>query len=134
MPHATSSLYAGWGRRFAAWAIDLCIVGLLAALLAATLGAAAGRLAWLVGAGYFVILHRSRSGQTLGKKLTGIAVRNADSLGRIGLGRSLLRFGATALLWVLLVLPALLDGLSPLWNPKHQSWHDRIAGTVVVRL
>ena len=134
MQSAPPSLYAGWGRRVTAWLIDLCAVILLVWIASRLLGRIGAPLELPIFAGYFVVAHRARHGQTIGKKVTGIAVRDAESLGRISWGRSLLRFAATALFWLLLAFPAFLDGLSPLWHAKHQSWHDRMVGTVVIRV
>lgn len=37
-------------------------------------------------------------------------------------------------LWAVSPLPGVLDALSPLWNGRNQAWHDRLAGTIVVRV
>ena len=70
----------------------------------------------------------SLSGQTLGKLLTGGRV--IDPSGRaLGIRRAFLRLGGV----VLSTLP-LGAGFLGLWvDPERRGWHDRIAGTKVVR-
>lgn len=71
-------------------------------------------------------------GQTLGRMRMGIAVREADSAGRISYLRALARILAYQLLAVFLV-PLLVGVLSALRDPQRRTWHDRAAGTIVVR-
>jgi uncharacterized RDD family membrane protein YckC len=35
---------------------------------------------------------------------------------------------------IVAMVPFVVDALSPLWDKKHQSWHDKVVGTVVVDL
>ncbi|MBD0331014.1 MAG: RDD family protein [Thermoleophilia bacterium] len=43
--------------------------------------------------------------------------------------------GAAGLALVLLsAVPALADSLSPLWHDRRRAWHDRAAGSIVVRV
>ena len=69
-----------------------------------------------------------------------VAVRVSDglrnTLGRISFGRALARAYVTAVLWLFAwsTLPLILDSLWPLWDAKHQSWHDKVAASVVVRV
>jgi PASTA domain/RDD family len=53
-------------------------------------------------------------------------VRDRTSLGRIGYPRAFARWFVIALFWLVLLLPGLLDGLSPLWDAKRQAWHDKV--------
>lgn len=75
---------------------------------------------------------------TVGKHAVGLAVRRVDG-SRISFGRALLReVVARQLLFAaggafLGGLPLLVDLLFPLRDPKAQSLHDKIAGTIVVR-
>jgi uncharacterized RDD family membrane protein YckC len=68
------------------------------------------------------------TGRTLVMRVFGLRVVDADSLSRIGLRTALLRF--SALLVALLPLGA--GFVVAAKDPKHQGWHDRTAGTVVV--
>lgn len=82
---------------------------------------------FLVTVGYFVMLERSASGATLGKRLMGIRVvdRNGE---RIGFGRALGRFFAK----FLSSLPANLGYLLAAFTGRKQALHDFVAGTLVI--
>jgi uncharacterized RDD family membrane protein YckC len=129
--------YASWGRRVVAQIIDAVIViagfAILAVLVAAAGSAAIGIVAGIsFYIGYFVVGHGSRSGQTLGKKLLGIAVKGDIAFGRISYARA---FGRLLSLFVLGLIPLvnILNLLSPLWDSENQAWHDKLADTVVVK-
>jgi uncharacterized RDD family membrane protein YckC len=86
-------------------------------------------LARLFTLAYFVVFEGRPEGQTLGKKALGIrAVRqsNGAPLGYgLALGRSLAR-----------IVDGITLGLGLLWaawDSQHQTFHDKIAGTLVVR-
>jgi uncharacterized RDD family membrane protein YckC len=83
---------------------------------------------------YYACLNGSKRGQTVGKLALGIAVRDARTGGRIGFWRGLGRFLIEMVFMVLLYIPYVIDSLAPLWNPRRQSWHDRVAHTIVVDL
>jgi uncharacterized RDD family membrane protein YckC len=93
---------------------------------------------WLAGlAGpvtlaYFTFLHGSRRGQTLGDYALDIAVRNENG-GRATYGQAFARalvLFAFATFWF---AGGVLDFLWPLWDRRCQAWHDKIAGTIVVK-
>lgn len=85
----------------------------------------------------------TRSGATPGKKATGISVRLVDRPGALSLDsavkRQVIAFGAALLGMVpggvslLGTLVTLADVLLPLWDPKRQALHDKLARTQVVR-
>ena len=86
-------------------------------------------LAWFAALAYPVVLEGRPEGQTLGKKAVGIRVvrkANGAPLGYpLSSGRFIARFveGFTfglGLLWAA-------------WDPLHQTFHDKMAGTLVVR-
>ena len=156
METADPPSYAAWGRRLAAIAIDLILVSIapfvLAVVVFATAGAGgdddlyasldrfvvgvllAGVLSVVLSTLYFTMLV-ARTGQTVGKKLVGIAVRDArDVARRIGYGRALARWGVLVVLWLLYSIPGVIDALWPLWDKRKQSWHDKAARSVVVRV
>ena len=97
------------GTLFGAW------LGLIAAL-------------WLAHVVYHVVLWSWRGG-TLGQLALGIQVRRESDGRRIGIGTALLRYiGYLIASWVLYI------GL--IWaafDRRKQGWHDKIAGTVVIR-
>ncbi len=81
----------------------------------------------LVNLIYFTILHAA-TGQTLGKLLCGLKVVKLDE-GKLGYGQSFLRFSGY-------LFSALPLGLGFIWaalDPKKLTWHDRLAGTCVIR-
>lgn len=81
---------------------------------------------------YDTLMIGSRN-QTLGKMALGIAVVDADDGARIGYRRAFLRWATTSVFWALWVIPGVLDHLWPLRDGRRQSWHDKLARTVVVR-
>jgi uncharacterized RDD family membrane protein YckC len=73
-------------------------------------------------------------GQSWGKRLLGIHVLSSSGLMPIGGGMGILRYllfgvisGATC------YIGGVLDLLWPLWDPRHQSLHDKLVSSVVVR-
>jgi uncharacterized RDD family membrane protein YckC len=83
---------------------------------------------------YFGIMNGSARGQTLGKMALGIAVRDARTGQGIGFWRGVGRFLMTVVFELLLYVPYLIDSLSPLWDQRRQSWHDKVVHSVVVDL
>ena len=126
--------YAGFWRRFAAYAIDYVIVLVGTAVLgaAATIAGlvddgAGLSLAALIG--YFLYctsLESSAWQATVGKRALGLKVTNARGE-RIGFARAAARFAAK----VLSVLTLCLGYLLVLVTPRRQALHDLIAGTLV---
>lgn len=78
---------------------------------------------------YYVVLTGTR-GQTLGKMALGIKVvnRNGDVP---GLGYAALREVVGKFISFIALL---LGFLSIAWDPKKQGWHDKIAGTWVIKV
>lgn len=77
--------------------------------------------------GYLVAF--TAGGQTIGKMVTGIKVVSADPRGSLDLGQSLQR----TFMWSLMALPAGLGLFTALLSSERQGFHDRFAGTKVVR-
>jgi uncharacterized RDD family membrane protein YckC len=139
--------YASWGRRFAAYLADSAIVVLVAVIpiglivlvaenedtvaTAATIAAIA--FVVVFPAAYHTVLV-GRSGQTLGKRMLGIAVRDEDREEEpIGYGRAFGRWLLAYVLWSLCYVPGLVDSLRPLWDDRNQTWHDSATRSIVVR-
>ena len=130
---------AGIFPRFVALMTDYLIVGILADLLqmAHSLGTgqkeptieldAALGISLVLLLLYFT-LFLGDGGQTLGKRLLGVKVVRADGV-EIGYGRAFLRavgyWASSSVLG--------LGFLWALWDRRKQAWHDKIAGTVVIR-
>lgn len=139
----------GFGRRFLAYLIDAVlltivnnVVGLIVGL-AIGLGAvafdgdsdnasvaaqlAAGCLGLLINAAYFAGFWAT-TGQTLGKMALGIKVISVDG-SPVSWGKALLRYLGY-------IISSLILALGFIWvafDPQRQGWHDKIAGTYVVR-
>lgn len=81
---------------------------------------------------YYGIMNGSKRGQTLGKMALNIAVRDARSGGPIGFWRGVGRYAITVVFYVVLLIPYVIDNLSPLWDSRRQAWHDHVVHSVVV--
>lgn len=148
---------APWWKRFLAFLIDNMVIGVALFIVFAIIGAAAhnnnttttggstvsvGRV--LIGfAGLFIvisipymlyygIMNGSRRGQTLGKMALNISVRDARTGGSIGFWRGVGRYAITVVFYIVLLIPYIIDNLSPLWDTRRQAWHDKVVHSVVV--
>ena len=127
--------YAGFWRRFAAYAIDYVLIFLGSAALAIVasltglLPVGAPEFSTIVLAGYFLycsLLESSRWQATIGKRVVGIRVTSHRGE-RIGFGRAAVRFAAKLLSGLTLCLGYLLFFATK----RRQALHDLIAGTLV---
>ena len=131
---------ASWGERLAAFVVDELFVYIVAKLAVFALGlhhTFGARLLWFVIAvAYYAVLNGSAAGQTFGKRVFGIAVRDADEGGSIAPAGAALRYIIVGMYRIVLFFAAftVLDGLWPLWDKRRQALHDKIAGSVVVRV
>ena len=95
---------------------------------------AIGAAVLVVGALFVALIYlRSlgRSGQTWGRKIAGVRVVREESDAPLGFGKALLRQFIQGL------VSGTLFGLGylwMLWDDKKQCWHDKIAGTQVIRV
>ena len=127
-PGGASGPRANFGQRLVAYIVDgilLGIVYVIFLLISRPLGYAVGTLGSLA---YFTYFEGSPSGQTVGKKLMSIRVIDFSTGGAIGYGRAFVR-------WIGRILSGavcLLGYLWMLWDREKQTWHDKIATTVVV--
>jgi uncharacterized RDD family membrane protein YckC len=80
------------------------------------------------GIAYSVYFIGSGSGQTPGMHLLNIRAVDAVTGGRVDYGRAFIRY----LVGIVSQLPCYLGYFWMLWDPEKQTWHDKIAGTVVV--
>ena len=147
---------AGPGGRLGARIIDTVIMGVLVIILliagiASAIGLAGGEEESAAAVGAFVafaivavvigILYEvtmiATKGQTLGKMATRIKVVRADNGLEPGWGKAIGRWIIPAALgfipfvgWIL----SLLVYLSLLWDKVRQGWHDKAAGTLVIKV
>lgn len=156
----SESEYTGFFQRFLARFVDDFIVGIIAGIPAVIVGVVVGVTAYpaedeifrsqqeltsaqgdairvavvagvLVYALIAVLYHTigNGGGGTWGKGALGIRVRDADDDKTIGFWRALLRV-------VVSVVGAnffYIGWLWMIWDDKHQTWHDKAAGSIVVR-
>jgi uncharacterized RDD family membrane protein YckC len=122
---------AGFWRRFVAFFVDSMILLAGFLVLYAILDPAIAYVIYILATFiYFAAMEGGASGQTLGKKLLGIRVIDFRAGGPIGFGRGLLRQIGRILSGFVLYL----GYLWMLWDSEKQTWHDKIATTVVVPL
>ncbi|OGG02571.1 hypothetical protein A2Z33_02160 [Candidatus Gottesmanbacteria bacterium RBG_16_52_11] len=150
-PGVNQGDYAGFTPRFFASMIDGFIVAVIYGLVStipsfllsmvtgtsqdpglALVSAIAGMALWVLGmAGVYAywIYFTGKSGQTVGKKLLNIRVVDAATGRPPTYTHAFLREVIGKLLSSFL----LLGYLWMLWDQRKQTWHDKIAGTVVVK-
>jgi uncharacterized RDD family membrane protein YckC len=120
---------ASFGRRFVAVLVDsivyLVVYGIL--LVIFDEGIAYG-LSLLFGLLYVTYLEGGPRGQTLGKMALGIRVVDFNTGSAIGYGRGLIRYIGR----IISSIPLLLGYFWMLWDKEKQTWHDKLATTVVV--
>lgn len=120
---------ASFGIRFVAALIDTILLGIVGYILGLILGPALGTVVQLLlGLGYYAYLEGSPSGQTVGKKAMNIRVIDFSTGAPIGTTRGLIRYLGKLVSGI----PCLLGYFWMLWDPEKQTWHDKIATTVVV--
>jgi uncharacterized RDD family membrane protein YckC len=120
---------ATFGMRALAAAIDFVLLNIVGYLFYVAVGVVLGQLlGFVLGIGYFGYFEGSPSGQTIGKRLVQIRVVDVETGGPIGTSRALVRYVGR----IISTLVLLLGYLWMLWDPERQTWHDKIAGTVVV--
>ena len=134
-----SLLYAGFGRRLVAVVIDwfittttTFIIGLSIQVIfrIQTLGSIANLLSVSVMSVYGVYFV-SQKGWTVGKKIMGIRVQNIETGQNLDLVSAILREVVGKFISALVLC---LGYFWMLWDDKKQTWHDKIAKSVVVKV
>jgi len=138
-------VYASWIRRFGGFLID-AVVAFLPSFAAgvyyettvdasgapSALGRTVDLIGIVVAAGVFVYLRwirAGRTGQSLGRRIVNVRLVGEQSGQPIGVGRAALR----DVTHVVDTLAVGVGWLFPLWDRKHQTFADKLGGTVVVR-
>jgi uncharacterized RDD family membrane protein YckC len=146
IPGADDTPYTEWWRRLVATLIDYALVAAALAVLLNVLDLSTFEqdadgsfqanitlpgIALTLGLTilYFAV-PTARTGRTLGKVAMGCRVVRLDGH-LLDFPGALLRATVYAVFVQTCVL-GVIDGLWPLWDPRRQALHDRIAGTVVV--
>ena len=143
--------YAGFWQRLAAWLLDFVVVfGVYVAVTFAiyiflgffvltglfldeetfsldTLVAIVSVLGALTA--FFYIPLGNSYGGTLGKRMLGLQVVSASDGSNIGPLRGLARY----LVYVIGAIPLCFGWLWSIWDSQKQTWHDKAAGSIVVR-
>lgn len=127
---AASSPRAGFWRRFTGSMIDGVAV-IFAAYAFSYIAIEAYYVVAIVGGCvYYALLEGGENGQTLGKMAVGVRVVSLADGGPIGHARA---FGR----WIGRIVSGaalLLGYLWMLWDADKQTWHDKMADSVVVRV
>jgi uncharacterized RDD family membrane protein YckC len=138
---------AGFWRRLAAAFLDWILIGIVAAAIGELFGVevpsppstggndvnllfqpAPGPFI-LVELAYFTYFHATSPGQSIGNKILGIRVLDADTGRSLPYARAFVR----ALMSSLSALPCFLGFFWMLWDPRKRTWHDIVADSLVVR-
>lgn len=123
----------GWWQRVGATIVDglvLIVPNIIVDLIG---GQGLGTLLSLVISATYITLMLSRRGQTVGNMAVGTRVVDAKTGALPSPGKALGRWAAEGVLFLLLIIPGILDILWPLWDQENQSLHDKMAGTYVIR-
>ncbi|SRR6266851_5400994 len=139
MVMATAANYGGFWIRVVAYIIDGVIIGVVAGIIDAILHinltdpqspgyGAGGGVNLVLSFAYFVGMW-TYQGASLGQRIFGMRVVDANTGQRIPLGKAALR-------WVGLLLSFVVCFIGVIWvafDARKQGWMDKIAGTLVVR-
>jgi uncharacterized RDD family membrane protein YckC len=133
---AASMEKAGFLVRLVAWIIDIVILAIVQAvlnfILVAVLGdagtAIAGVLNFIISIAYFVYFWSS-TGATPGHQVMGLRVVGTDGTFPITIGKAIVRYVG----YVISIAVIFIGLLWVIWDGQKQGWHDKIAGTYVVR-
>ena len=132
---AANGELAGFWRRFAGALLDGIATAIVGAIVIAILQkgqqSATGELISLaVSLGYAIALIGRPQGQTFGMQAMGIRAVAIGTGEPIGFGRATGR----ALMSIVSGIPLTLGYLWSIWDANNQTWHDKVAGSVVVRV
>lgn len=125
---ATSGPRAGFWKRFGASFLDGILLAVVNVALVQAVGGAGQAISVGLGLAYYAVLEGGATGQTLGKRALGIRVISFETGGPIGYGRALIRYLGRIVSAIVLFL----GYLWMLWDGQKQTWHDKMAGSVVV--
>jgi len=128
---ALSSENAGFRRRAVAYVIDGFFIFVIDFLLSFTNRDLMERfLRNLFVAFGYMVLYWTTSGATPGKKAMGVQIVDASTGDVIGPRAAVLRWAGYFISYV----PFGFGFLNIIWDPEKRGWHDKIAGTRVVRV
>jgi uncharacterized RDD family membrane protein YckC len=133
----TTSMYAGFWRRVAAFLLDGLILGVVTLPLNLAFGGDDGytaassgvqSISTVLGWLYYALMESSAKQATLGKMALGIIVTDLEGR-RIGFGKATGRYFAKILSFLILGIGFLMIA----FTQRKQGLHDILAGTLVIR-
>ena len=121
--------YAGFGRRLGGYLIDVVILLVIGGISSIIVASALGSLiSFVISFGYVVLLNAN--GGTLGKRILDMRLQNKETGENIGIGMAVVRYFVA----IASGLAILIGYFWVLWDPNKQTWHDKAAGSVVVKV
>jgi RDD family len=122
--------YAGWWQRVGATVLDFYVPGFIAAIFARiSVPIYLILLVVVIVWDFYNLYQGGKTGQRWGQKIVGIKmIRLSDGQpigGGLAIGRGFLH--------ILDAIPCYLGFLWPLWDGQHQTFADKIVGSIVVR-
>ncbi len=134
-PAAVTGAKAGFWIRVVAFIIDSIIVGVINAIIAAILNSSTtGRsgIQTLLGIIYFTYFWSASSpwpGQTVGDKLLSLRVIRTDG-SDLTIVQALIRYVGLFISFIVIFIGVIWVA----FDPNKQGWHDKIAGTYVIKV
>lgn len=139
---APAGTYAGFWIRFLAYVLDGLILGAVGGVIEVVIAAALGTsgsdsttvriisntIGLLLGLCYFSVCWSSSLQASLGQRVCGLRVIGLEG-GRISLGRSVMRYLALILSFLILLIGVIMVA----FTERKQGLHDMLAGTYVVK-
>ena len=136
MPHQTTEL-ASFGRRLGAHVIDLfwmiplsLVLGTIGDTVQGGAMSLGGEMMASLVVALVVVSFWAERQATPGKLLLGLRIVDAATGGPVPVGKLLTRYIG----YILSAIPLCLGYLWMLWDARRQTWHDKMAATLVVKL
>ena len=127
-----TSNYASFWQRFGAALIDGILFGVVSNVLGAILPSLSEARSWITPLVFWIyaVYMTVNYGATLGKMALKIRVQNESTGANLTYGEAVLREVVGKFLSSLIFL---LGYLWMLWDPKKQTWHDKLGKSIVVK-
>ena len=119
--------YATFWIRVVGTIIDAVLLGVIGGVLFAAMGNTGQGISFVIGIGYYVGMNAN--GGTLGKRAVGLRLQSDKTGDDIGYGAALVRYVVALASAIVLFI----GYLWVIWDDKNQTWHDKAAGSVVIK-
>jgi len=119
---------AGVGQRFIALVIDSILLGIVTGIIVALVGNIGSIGGFLIGVAYQWYFLTQNKGQTPGKVLIGIRVVKTNGNPLTASDVAIRYIG-----YYINTFFIFIGWLWAIWDDNHQGWHDKLAGTYVVK-